>query len=73
MGFAKINAPEMSEKETNIFVRKNIRSLDGVISTGICHVVEPEYKREPDEELIEDEKGAWGGDELEAHSFSNED
>jgi hypothetical protein len=55
IGLAKINA-QMSEKEIEEFIRKNIRSLDMVYSTTTLIV--QEGKQLIDEE-IEDEEDDW--------------
>jgi hypothetical protein len=50
----------MTEKELDELVKKKIRALDKVLSTGTLTVVRPEDKYEPlDEDLIDEEKEDW--------------
>jgi hypothetical protein len=53
----------MTEKKLKEWIRKKIRALDEVLSTGTFSVVRPEDKYDPtDECLIEDEEEGddWG-------------
>jgi len=58
---AKLVAPDITEKEVEEFVRKNIRSIDAVTATRTMIAVPPEEKFKPiDENLIAEEKEDWG-------------